>query len=310
MPRLSDSSTAASGASTASMWSTLLMLVLPPLFWSGNFIVGRALRDLVPPMALSFDRWLIALLCLLPFTWHIVRRDARRYWQHRWLVLGVSLTGVAAFNVLVYWGLQSTSAANGMMLNSFIPLLIAGLGALFYRQRLSAVQWLGVLVSFTGVMVIVAHGSWTVLRALQFATGDAIVFVATICWAFFTLWLKQIPADIDRRGLLLVQIVITLVVLAPLVAWEHVAGHVTHWNADSLMGVLFVGIFPSVLAFALYSAGVVRVGAARAGLFIHLLPVFGALLSVLVLHEALHLYQGVGMVVIFLGVALANRQRA
>lgn len=289
-------------------WLAWVMLALPPLFWAGNFIVGRAMRDTVPPMALSFYRWLIALVCLLPFAWPAFKRDARHYWRVRWTLLGVSLTGVAAFNVLVYIGLQSTSAANGMLLNSFIPLLIAALGALLYRERLTLGQWSGMLLSLCGVIIIVSHGSWQALVSLSVARGDLIVFIATVCWAFYTLWLRQIPAAIDRRGLMLAQILIGLVALLPLYVWEWLQGNVAAWNMHSLLAVGYVGIFPSVVAFMLYGAGVMRVGAARAGLFIHLIPLFGALLSVVVLREALHLYQLVGMLAILSGVVWVNRK--
>lgn len=289
-------------------WLAWVMLALPPLFWAGNFIVGRAMRDTVPPMALSFYRWLIALVCLLPFAWPAFKRDARHYWRVRWTLLGVSLTGVAAFNVLVYIGLQSTSAANGMLLNSFIPLLIAALGALLYHERLTLGQWSGMLLSLCGVIIIVSHGSWQALVSLSVARGDLIVFIATVCWAFYTLWLRQIPAAIDRRGLMLAQILIGLVALLPLYVWEWLQGNVAAWNMHSLLAVGYVGIFPSVVAFMLYGAGVMRVGAARAGLFIHLIPLFGALLSVVVLREALHLYQLVGMLAILSGVVWVNRK--
>lgn len=289
-------------------WLAWVMLALPPLFWAGNFIVGRAMRDTVPPMALSFYRWLIALVCLLPFAWPAFKRDIRHYWRVRWTLLGVSLTGVAAFNVLVYIGLQSTSAANGMLLNSFIPLLIAALGALLYHERLTLGQWAGMLLSLCGVAIIVSHGSWQALVSLSVARGDLIVFIATVCWAFYTLWLRQIPAAIDRRGLMLAQILIGLVALLPLYVWEWQQGFVAAWNMHSLLAVGYVGIFPSVVAFMLYGAGVMRVGAARAGLFIHLIPLFGALLSVVVLREALHLYQLVGMLAILSGVVWVNRK--
>jgi len=290
--------------------AALLMLILPSLFWAGNFIVGRAMRNTVPPMALAFDRWIIAAICLLPFAWRAARHDLTRYWQHRWHVLGASATGVAAFNVLVYFGLQTTSAANGMLLNSFIPLLIAAIGLVFYGQRLTRLQLLGILVSFAGVVVIVAHGSWQVLASLAISGGDGIVFIATVCWAFYTIWLKQIPPEIDRRGLMLVQIVVALIMLLPFWLWERATGHFPIWNSESLMAIGYIGIFPSVLAFLLYGAGVVRVGAARAGLFIHLIPVFGAVLSVVLLHEPVHLYQLAGMLTIFLGVICANIRTA
>ncbi|MBN2752475.1 MAG: DMT family transporter, partial [Rhodospirillaceae bacterium] len=127
----------------------LLLLIPPPLFWAGNFIVGRAMRGNVPPMTLSFWRWVIAFLCLLPFAWRPMCRDRALYWQYRWHILRVSVAGVVAFNSFVYVGLQWTAAANGLLLNSFIPILIVLFGALFYGQRLHVVQVFGLALSFT-----------------------------------------------------------------------------------------------------------------------------------------------------------------
>ncbi len=284
----------------------LLILVLPPLFWAGNFVVGRAVRGDVPPMTLSFGRWLIAFACLLPFAWRPLRRDLPRYWQHRWRLLGLAVVGVAAFNSLVYAGLRSTTATNGLLLNSFIPLLIVLFGALFYRQRLGARQYLGLALSFAGVLTIVLHGDWTRLAALQFSHGDLVVFAAMVCWALYTLWLRGMPADIDRVGLMEAQIGVAVVCLLPLFLWEYASGQRAQWNAPALAAFAYVGIFPSVLAYLLYNLGVARVGPARAGLFIHLMPVFGALLSVLFLHEPLHAYHAAGFCLILAGLACSG----
>jgi drug/metabolite transporter (DMT)-like permease len=287
---------------------SILALVLPPLFWAGNFIVGRAMRDAVPPMTLSFDRWVIALLCLLPFAWRPLRRDLALYWQHRWLISGISLTGVAAFNSLVYIGLHSTAAANGMLLNSFIPLLIMLFGAVVYGQRLHARQTTGMLISFCGVLVIVARGEWATLANFAFSAGDLLIFSAMICWAFYTLWLRRIPVAIDRRGLMAIQIIIALIALLPFTLWEQASGQHPVWTMNSAIALAYLGIIPSVLAFMLYNFAVDQVGAARAGLTIHLIPVFGAVLSVTLLHEALHPYHAAGIMIILSGILCANRK--
>jgi drug/metabolite transporter (DMT)-like permease len=220
--------------------------------------------------------------------------------------------GVVAFGTLVYLGLRSTTAANGLLLNSFIPVLIVLFGALFYGQRLRLAQTLGLLLSCVGVVVIIGHGEWQTLAAMRFAAGDLIVFVAMICWAVYTLWLRDFPAELDRLGMMGIQIVIGLVVLVPLAAWEHVGGQHASWNVHSILSVFYVGIFPSVLAYLLYMRGIARFGAARAGIFIHLMPVYGAVLSVVFLGESLHLYHAAGMAAILLGLVcttLAGRGR-
>ncbi|MBS7813411.1 DMT family transporter [Roseococcus pinisoli] len=288
----------------------LLLLIPPPLFWAGNFIVGRALRHDIPPMTLSFWRWVIALLVLLPFAWRPMRRDLHKYWRYRWRVLSLSLAGVVGFTSLVYLGLRSTTAANGLLLNSFIPILIVLFGALFYRQRLRAGQLLGLTLSFAGVLTIVMHGEWSRLASLSFSPGDLTVFCAMVSWAFYTLWLRGIPAEIDRVGLLGMQIMVALAVLGPLSLLEGASGQVATWSAESLGALAYLGLFPSVIAYLLYNLGVARVGAARAGLSIHLIPLFGVVLAVLFLGETVHGYQLLGMATILAGVTCAARFQA
>lgn len=283
----------------------LLLLVPPPLFWAGNFIVGRAMRGEVPPLSLSFWRWVVALACILPFAWRPLRRDAPLYWAHRWRVLRISLAGVVAFTSLVYVGLQWTAAANGLLLNSFIPILILLFGALFFGQPLLPRHVFGLALSFSGVLAIVLRGDWARLAALDVSPGDLLVFAAMICWAFYTLWLRGIPPEVDRVGLMAVQALVGLCVLGPLCLIERGFGLAPAWSGESLAALAYLGVFPSVLAYLLYNIGVARVGAARAGLFIHLIPVFGSVLAVAFLHESLHPYHAFGIAAILGGIACA-----
>lgn len=288
-------------------WINLCLIMLPPLFWAGNFIVGRSVRGEIPPFTLSYSRWIIASLILLPFSFRYVRRDLALYRQHFRLILAVSVSGVAAFNSLVYLGLQSTAATNGIILNSFIPLLIVLLGAVFFGYAIRTVQVLGMVISFAGVLTIVIRGDLAVLTGLNFAHGDLIILTAMLCWAMYTIWIKQMPAEINRLGLLSVQMLLGLLCLTPFFIWETLTREPLVINLHSLLSLAYVGIFPSVLAFLLYNAGVARLGAERAGLSIHLMPVFGALLSVLLLGESIHLYHLLGAGLIFSGILVASR---
>lgn len=288
--------------------SVLPFLVLPPLFWAGNFAVGRAVRDDIAPFTLSFGRWVIALVILLPFVIHYMRRDWSLYKQNIGKIIAVSIVGVAAFNTLVYKGLHSTTTTNAILLNSCIPVLIMLIGAIFYQQKLRAIQLLGLIISLAGVMTIVLHGDWDRLVSLSFNPGDIIVFIAMICWALYTLWMKGVPAQIDRRGLMGIQIIIGLIALAPLFIWEINQQHIhSSLNQHALMALAYVGIFPSVAAYLLYTMAVQKVGAVRAGLSIHLMPAFGVLISVFILGESFHLYHAVGIAAITVGLILSNR---
>ncbi|MEQ6289604.1 DMT family transporter [Vogesella sp. GCM10023246] len=284
-----------------------LLLMLTALFWSGNFVLARAMHASVAPLTLSFARWSIALLLLLPFgaapAWH-----QRQLWLPHWrrlLLLG--LLGVSGFNSLVYWGLQYTAATNGVLLNSFIPILIVLFGALFFGMRIGGRQMLAVAVSFAGVLLIVAHGDWQRLAALDINRGDAVLFLAMVAWAFYTLLLRTLPTGLDRIGLLTVQVAIGLVGITPFFVAELLSGRSTPLNAATLATFAYVGTLPSVAAYYFYNLGVARVGAARAGMFIHLMPMFGALLSVVFLGEQLHGYHLAGIALILAGVFLATR---
>lgn len=293
---------------SAPLLKNLPFLITPPLLWAGNVIVARAVRNDIPPLTLSFGRWVISLLILLPFAWAAVRRDRALYRRDAKLVAGTSLTGIAAFNTLVYTGLHQTTGTNALLLNSCIPVLIVLIGAVFYKQKLNRFQIAGVLLSLFGVLVIILRGRFENLLTLSFNTGDFWVFAAVVCWAFYTLWMRQMPADINRTGLTAVQIMLGLLVLLPLWLWEVSQGIQISLNGKALAGLAYVGIFPSVVAYLCYTAAIARLGAVRAGLSIHLMPVFGTLLAVILLDESLHLYHLAGVTAVFGGILLGNKK--
>jgi drug/metabolite transporter (DMT)-like permease len=287
------------------------VLIVPPLFWAGNFVVGRAARGEVPPVMLAFARHLVALVFLLPFGWAAMRRDMRRYWQHRWQLLRISLAGMVAFNLLVYAGLRSTTASNAQLMNSTIPVLIVLLGAVLHRQRLSARQIFGLFLSCTGVLTIILDGDFARLLALQLSHGDLMVLAAMVCFALFSIWLRGFPADMNRLGLLGAQLAIAVVVLFPLFVWEYVIGGArATWNPAAVGAMLYVGIAASLLANLLYMFGVARVGPARAGMFIHLVPLYGAGLSIVLLGESLQMCHAIGMAAILAGLACSDNATA
>ncbi|MGL4668228.1 MAG: DMT family transporter [Saezia sp.] len=287
-------------------WIGLLILTLPPLFWAGNFVIGRAVHTLMPPFTLSFMRWSLAIIVLMPFAWKHLKQGRALYWEYRWRILGLSLLGAAAFNALIYLALRSTTATNAVLLNSFAPILIILWGILFYKQRTNFLQIAGLLLSFMGVMMIVLQGSWQHLLSLSFSKGDFIVLIAVVCWSIYTLWLRVLPAQMNKVGLTAIQFVIAALVIFPFAFIEYTGGNRPIWTQTSMLAVAYIGVFPSVLAFLLYTLGVMRVGAARAGQFLHLMPVFGALLSAFFLKEHLHLYHLGGITCIFAGILLST----
>lgn len=283
-----------------------LLLTLTSLFWSGNFVVARATHAAIPPLALSFGRWAIALAILLPFASARAWRD-RALLRAQWgRVVLLGAIGIAGFNSLAYAGLHFTSATNAVLTNSFIPILILPLGALFLREPFSARQAFGVLISFLGVMTIFSHGELGRLLALDLNRGDLLLLLAALDWAIYTLLLRRLDPRIDRFGLLLTITAIGLVCIAPFAGWEWLGGARVAPSWGNLATFLYVGIFPSVLAYLFYNYGVARVGPAQAGSFIHLMPVFGTLLAIAFLGERFEWFHALGISGIFAGLLLGS----
>ncbi|WP_350326849.1 DMT family transporter [Pectobacterium aroidearum] len=284
-----------------------LALAIPPLLWAGNFVVGRAANANVPPLMLALSRHVVALLFLLPFGWSIMCRDLSIYWEYRWKVLKVSLSGMVAFNALVYIGLHSTTASNAQLLNSTIPVLIVLIGTIVLRQRLASIQTLGLLLSCFGVLTIILRGDISFLFSLKFSSGDLIIFAAMVSFSLFSVWLRDFPVNLNRLGLLGIQFVIAVLILSPLAGGEYLSGATLEWNTSSYAAMLYVGIAAGLIANLLYMYGIARVGPARAGLFIHLVPIYGAFMSHIFLGENLYWYHALGMAGIVVGLILSQR---
>lgn len=286
-----------------------LLLTLTALFWSGNFVLARAIHADIPPMALSFWRWLIALTLLLPF----VIQPFKQQWpllKAQWgRVVLIALTGISGFNSLVYLGTQYTNATNALLINAFIPVLTILIAAFFLHMHLARSQFIGVAISVFGVMVILSRGDWQVFSSLSFNRGDLLIFVAAICWALYTIWMKALDARINRIVFLAVIIFIGTLGILPFYLWELSYSQPLTLNKEIIASFAYVGIFPSVLAVWFYNKGVAEVGPARASLFIHLMPVFGTLMSVSFLGESFYLYHVLGISAIFSGIYLSSRSR-
>ncbi|OCX64600.1 hypothetical protein BFP70_11285 [Thioclava sp. SK-1] len=285
----------------------LVCLCLPPLFWAGNFIVGRGARGDIPGIVLAWGRWVIAFAVLLPFAAGAIRRDIPIYRDNLKAFIGIGLTSVTLFNTLIYIGLQSTQATNGMLLNSTIPVLILLIGVVFYRRRLVLAQVLGLCLSLCGVAVVILRGDLDRLLGLQFAPGDLLIFLAMVCWSFYTMWLTDFPAQASRVGLLCIHAGLTVVILAPFAAWAVLNGAQVHATPQALIALAYVGVVPSIGAFLLYAKGVALAGPSTASLFVHLIPVYGAVLSVVFLGEQLHLYHAIGFTAILGGIVVAGK---
>jgi drug/metabolite transporter (DMT)-like permease len=287
--------------------SPYLLLTLANLLWAGNWIISRAFRGELPPVALSFWRWVVAVLCLLPLALPHVRRDwpqLRAAWP--WLLLFGAL-GTGGYNVLVYGGLQYTTAINGMLLNSFVPIMIVLISWLMLGKRLHGREAAGIVVSFVGVLSIVAHGEAQRLRELTLNIGDFWILASVLAWSAYTLLLAKRP-PVHPLAFLAAISVTGLFFLFPFYVWEMAQGHRLIATPGSIAGIVYTGVGPAFLGYILWNRGVAEVGAARAGLFMHLVPAFGIVLSMIFLDEKPALYHAIGIGLIFAGIGLNTRR--
>jgi len=284
-----------------------LLLVLTMLLWSTNFVIARAIHGQIGPFGLAFGRWAIALLCLLPFglprlarAWPLLRQQ----WQ-KLLLLGVF--GIGLTNTLVYVAVRSTTATNAVILNSATPMMVLVLGSLYFRQRLSRRQWGGMAMAMLGALLIVLKGNLAGVLHFQFSQGDLLVLAAGLCWAVYTLGLRTLLPGLDPLVMMMVLLLVGEALLLPAFVretWQLGGFHLL--SLPTMAWLLYLGIFPSVLAFLMYNRAIAQVGAAKAAGFLYLMPAFGALQSICLLGEELHWFHVAGLAAIFSGIVASS----
>ncbi len=296
----------------AALWKIVfnpyVLLTLVMLAGAGNVVVARATVGEVPPVALSFWRWVSAFVILLPIGLRPMLQQRRLLLAQWKIVLPLGAIAVAAFNTLIYVGVQSTEALNASLILSVIPVVTVTLSWLFVRERANARMIAGLVGGFLGVLIIIARGEFGVLTSLQFNNGDLLVFGAVFCWAGYSILLAQLPPGVKPEGLLLAMVAIGLVLIAPFYGWEMARGAHMTVTLPNVIGILYLGAFSSVFSYVMWNRGVTMVGANVASQFTYLNPVFGGSLAILLLGEALQPFHA-GIVLIFLGIYLATTSR-
>jgi drug/metabolite transporter (DMT)-like permease len=288
------------------VWLPYLGLVLTVLFWSGNFILGRGIRQLIPPVSLNFWRWTGALLILLPFGWARIQREKKLYLRHWKLLALMSIPSIVIFNAFIYTALQTATAINTVLVNAMIPIFISLTAWLVFRDRLSLRQTSGVCISFSGLLFIVTRGNLGLLKELAVSTGDVWTMGASLSWAIYSVMLRKRPRQMDPIAFLTLIVGFGLVFSLPFYLWElkHQGGFAL--TPASLASLAYVALFPSVLSFIFWNYGVDKVGPNRAGIFIHLMPVFSIILAILFLGEHMRGFHAMGMLLIFSGIVLTT----
>jgi drug/metabolite transporter (DMT)-like permease len=283
-----------------------VMVAIAPLCWAGNIVLAKGVSMLIPPVALAFWRWTIAFMVLLPFTWRYMKKDwniALAGWK---ILLLLSLFGITGFNTLLYKAVHTTTAINGALIQTTMPAVIILISLILYKEWISLVQACGVALCVMGAGVVVLKGRWQALVEMTVVQGDLIMIVAVVLYALYSALLPKRPA-IHPMSFLTFTFGLGAMGLLPLYVWEMSVLGTFSLTPGISAGIAYVALFPSIVAYFCWNRGVAVIGANRTGLFITLIPVFAAILAILLLGEFLQPYHLVGMGMILVGFVLFNR---
>jgi drug/metabolite transporter (DMT)-like permease len=286
-----------------------LLLSITALCWAGNAIVGRLAAGHIPPVTLSFLRWSLAFLIILPFAWKHLKRDWAAIHARLGTMIVLSVTGIGAFNTLQYWALEYTQALNTLLLQSAGPLFVAMWSLILLGVRLTPAQASGIALSLTGVLVILLHGDLTTLSNIELNRGDLIFTVALAIFGLYSVLSLKRP---KIHGLSFVGFTFGCgaACLIPLLIWELLSRPLMQLDAMNLLTLFYVAVFPSTLAYLCFNRGVQLIGANRAAPFFHVVPVFGSAMAIVFLGERPQLFHIIGFALVLTGVFVASRKPA
>ena len=301
-----------SGASASGGWlanQPYLLLSIAALCWAGNAIVGRLAAGHIPPVTLAFLRWAIAFLMVLPFAWKHLLRDWGALRARLGTMVLLSVTGIGVFNALQYWALEYTQALNTLLLQSAGPLFVAVWSLLLLGVRLTLAQAGGIVLSLTGVLVILLHGDLTAVTSIVFNKGDVIFTAAMVIFGLYTVLTLKRP-KIHALSLAGFTFGCGAASLIPLLIWELCTRPMMQLDTTNLLSVVYVAVFPSTMAYLCYNRGIHLIGANRAAPFFHMVPAFGAAMAIVFLGERPQLFHVIGFALVLIGVFVASRKQA
>ena len=283
-----------------------IFLVLAVLFWSGNFITGRYISTSIEPMQLSFYRWFFVLVLLLPYIFINYKDLILGFKKDSLLLVVFGAFGIAGFNTFLYYGLQTTSATNALLINSSTPIFIILISSIIFRIAITKIQILGVLLSTLGVLYLILKGNINHILELNFTPGDLWILLAALDWAIYSVLLKFKPKDLSSFSFLTITSFIGVMILYIAFILQGYSLEFSFLsNKEVLYSLIYIVIFPSILSFYFWNMATIEIGANKAGQSAHLMPIFGAILAYFFLEERLEIYHLIGILLIGIGIYLS-----
>ena len=284
-----------------------ILLVLTTIFWSGNFIVGKAATIYeIPPFSLNFFRWLFAGIILLPFSFKEIILKKNYIKENIGLFIILGITSITVFNSIVYYSLYFTQVITGVLMISTIPVWIILISSLLKIEKTNIYQIFGILLSLIGVIAIVTKSDLNVIKGLEFNKGDLSIIIAMFSWAIFSTLLKKKKLKVSQITLLQVVIIFGLIFLTPIYIIELLLGNYIILEKPFFLTLAYVVIFPGLLSFLFWIKGISVIGANRSGIFLHLMPIFGSIFAIIIFKEKIMFYHLIGAMFIIFGIRISN----
>ena len=292
-----------------SNFKAYLMLILCAFFWSGNFIVGKfATLYEVPPLTLNFFRWLIVWIILIPFTFRDILKNIKVIKKNFYPILLMSITSISIFNSVVYYSLNFTQVLNGALMISIIPVLIVFISFIFKTEKINFSQIFGLLLSITGVLTIITRLDFAKLINLDLNKGDLWLLVAMLSWAIYSTMLITHKTGLKYLSFMTAIVSIGLIFLFPQFLFEWNSHQVIKFNISFILITSYVVFFAGLGSYILWNKAVVIVGPTKAGIFLHLMPVFSSFMAIFLLNEKLMNFHIIGAIIIIVGIYLSSKK--
>ena len=287
-----------------------ILLIFATLFWSGNFIVGKAASLFeIPPFTLNFYRWLCAWLILAPFTLKEIFQKSNYILKNIKLIIILGITSITIFNSIVYYSLNFTQVISGVLMISTIPVMIIIFCWLFRIEKTNIYQIFGVIFSLSGVVVIITKADLNILLNLNFNKGDIWMVVAMFSWAMYSALLRKKKFELSQLSLLQIIITAGLIFLLPAYLVELSLGYKANINLPFVLTLTYVVLFPGLASFIFWIKGISIIGSNRSGIFLHLMPIFSTIMAILIFGEKFMIFHLIGAVLIITGIILSSRGR-
>ena len=287
-----------------------IFLIFATLFWSGNFIVGKAASLFeIPPFTLNFYRWLFAWLILAPFTFKEIFKKKNYILRNINLILILGITSITVFNSIVYYSLNFTQVISGVLMISTIPVMIIFFCWIFKIERTNFYQILGVIFSLLGVVVIVTKADLGKLLNLNFNKGDLWMVVAMFSWAMYSALLRKKKFELSQISFLQTIISAGLILLLPAYLIEMALGYRLNIHLPFILTLSYVVLFPGLASFFFWIKGISIIGSNRAGIFLHLMPIFSTVMAILIFKEKFMTFHLIGALLIVIGIILSSKGR-